>query len=95
VMGVLHQRIEKDTQGRTVLKGELINQTGETVNIPHVLATFYDNAGRVIWVSDGYVDQALLPQTPVPFSVAVRDDLAKNIQTYRVTVNQYSLDRAQ
>jgi hypothetical protein len=95
VMGVLHQRIEKDSRGRTVLKGELVNQTGETVNIPHVLATFYDNGGRVIWVSDGYVDQALLPQTPVPFSVAVKEDLAKNIQTYRVTVNQYSLDRQQ
>lgn len=95
VMGVLHQRIEKDSRGRTVLKGELVNQTGETVNIPHVLATFYDNAGRVIWVSDGYVDKALLPQTPVPFSVAVRDDLAQNVQTYRVTVNQYSLDRQQ
>ncbi len=95
VMGVLHQRIEKDSRGRTILKGELVNQTGETVNIPHVLATFYDNSGRVIWVSDGYVDQALLPQTPVPFSVAVREDLAKNIQTYRVTVNQYSLDRQQ
>jgi hypothetical protein len=95
VVGVLHQRIEKDSRGRTVLKGELVNQTGETVNIPHVLATFYDNAGRVIWVSDGYVDRALLPQTPVPFSVAVRDDLAQNVQTYRVTVNQYSLDRQQ
>ncbi len=95
VMGVMHQRIEKDSRGRTVLKGELVNQTGETVNIPHVLATFYDNSGRVIWVSDGYVDQALLPQTPVPFSVAVRDDLAQNVQTYRVTVNQYSLDRQQ
>jgi hypothetical protein len=95
VMGVLHQRIEKDSRGRTVLRGELVNQTGETVNIPHVLATFYDNGGRVIWVSDGYVDRALLPQTPVPFSVAVNDELAKNIQTYRVTVNQYSLDRQQ
>ncbi len=95
VMGVLHQRLEKDSQGRTVLRGELVNQTGETVNIPHVLATFYDNSGRVIWVSDGYVDQALLPETPVPFSVAIRDDLAKNVQTYRVTVNQYSLDRRQ
>jgi hypothetical protein len=93
VMGVLHQRIEKDSRGRTVLKGELINQSGETVNIPHVLATFYDNSGRVIWVADGYVDQALVPQTPVPFSVAVRDELAHNLQTYRVTVNQYSLDR--
>lgn len=95
VMGVLHQRIEKDSAGNTVLKGDLINESGETVNIPHVLATFYDNAGRVIWVSDGYVDQALLPQSPVPFSVAVDNDLAKNVQTYRVTVNQYSLDRPQ
>lgn len=95
VIGVLHQRIEKDARGRTVLKGEVVNQSGQTVNIPHVLATFYDNAGRVIWVSDGYVDQALLPQTPVPFSVSVRDDLASNVQTYRVTVNQYSLDRTQ
>lgn len=93
VMGVLHQRLDKDSRGRTVLKGELINESGQTVNIPHVLATFYDNAGRVIWVSDGYVDQALVPQTPIPFSVAVRDDVAKNIQTYRVTVNQYSVDR--
>jgi hypothetical protein len=93
VMGVLHQRLEKDAQGRTVLTGDLINEGGQTVNIPHVLATFYDNAGRVIWVSDGYVDHALLPKTPVPFSVAVNDSLAKNIQTYRVTVNQYSIDR--
>jgi hypothetical protein len=93
VMGVLHQRIEKDSRGRTVLNGELINESGETVNIPHVLATFYDSSGKVIWVSDGYVDQALLPMTPVPFSVAVRDDLARNVQTYRVTVNQYSRDR--
>lgn len=94
VIGVLHQRIEKDASGHSVLKGELVNQSGLTVNIPHVLATFYDNSGKVIWVSDGYSDQALQPQTPVPFSVSLRDDLAPNVQTYRVTVNQYSSDRA-
>jgi len=94
VIGVLHQRIEKDARGHSVLRGELINQSGQTVNIPHVLATFYDNSGKVIWVSDGYSDQALLPQTPVPFAVSLRDDLAQNVQTYRVTVNQYSSDRA-
>ncbi len=93
VMGVLHQRVEKDSRGQTVLRGELINESGQTVNIPHVLATFYDNSGRVIWVSDGYVDQALLPKTPAPFSLAIRNDLAQNVQTSRVTVNQYSLDR--
>lgn len=93
VIGVLHQSLDKDARGKAVLKGELVNQSGQSVNIPHVLATFYDNNGKVIWVSDGYVDQALLPQTPVPFTVGVRDDLVSQVHTYRVTVNQYSLDR--
>src|SRR6476659_7140654 len=93
VIGVLHQRIEKDSTGRSVLKGELLNESGQTVNIPHVLATFYDNSGKVIWVSDAYSDHALLPQTPQSFSVALRGDLAANVNTYRVTVNHYSLNR--
>jgi hypothetical protein len=95
VIGVLHQRLEKDLRGRPVLKGELVNQSGQTVNIPHVLATYYDSAGRVIWVSDGYVNQALMPQTPVPFMVDVRDDLVANVHSYRVTVNQYSINARQ
>lgn len=93
VIGVMQQQIETDARGRHVLKGQLVNESGQTVNIPHVLATYYDNSGKVIWVSDGYVDQALLPQTPVPFTVALRDDVAANIHNYRVTVNQYSRDR--
>ena len=95
VMGVMHQRVEKDAKGRTVLRGEIVNESGETVNIPHVLATFYDNTGKVIWVSDGYVDHALLPQTPQPFAVDLRDELASQVHTYRVTVNQYSLNRTE
>jgi len=95
VMGVMHQTLEKDARGHLVLSGELLNESGQTVNIPHVLATFYDDAGKVIWVSDGYVDQALQPQTPVAFSIGVRDDLAAQIHSYRVTVNEYSRDRIQ
>lgn len=93
VIGVLHQRVEKDAKGRTVLKGELLNESGQIVNIPHVLATFYDSAGKVIWVSDGYVDHVLLPQTPQPFAVDLRDELAPSVHSYRVTVNQYSRNR--
>lgn len=93
VIGVAHQRVETDSRGRHVLKGELINESGVTVNIPHVLATYYDGAGKVIWVSDGYVDNALLPQTPVPFAVDLRDDLASNVHNYRVTVNEYMLQQ--
>ena len=95
VIGVLHQRVETDARGKHVLKGELLNESGEAVNIPHVLATYYDNSGKVIWVSDGYVDHALLPQVPVSFAVGLRDDLAAQVHSYRVTVNQYSMDRAQ
>lgn len=93
VIGVLHQRVETDARGRHVLKGELLNESGQTVNIPHVLATYYDNSGKVIWVSDGYVDQALLPQTPVPFAVDLSDKMAANVHNYRVTVNEYMLNR--
>jgi hypothetical protein len=91
VIAVLHQRIETDSRGRKVLRGELLNESGQTVNIPHVLATYYDDAGRVVAVNDGYVDHALQPQIPVPFQLEVRDDVASG--KYRVTVNQYSIDR--
>ncbi len=93
VIGVLHQRVETDARGRHVLKGELLNESGQTVNIPHVLATYYDNSGKVIWVSDGYVDQALLPQIPVPFAVDLSDKMAAEVHNYRVTVNEYTMNR--
>jgi len=93
VIGVLHQQLEKTDSGHSVLKGELMNQSGELVNIPQVLATYYDNSGKVIWISDGYVDQALRPQIPVPFAVSVNDDIAPTVHSYRVVVNHYSQNR--
>ncbi len=93
VIGVMHQRMEVDARGRHVLAGELMNESGQVVNIPHVLATYYNNNGQVIWVSDGYVDKALLPQSPVAFALDIPDDLVSQVQSYRVTVNQYSSDR--
>lgn len=93
VIGVLNQRAIIDARGRHVLQGELENQSGMVVNIPHVLVTCYNNIGQVIWVSDGYVDRALLPQTPEAFSVDIPDDIAGQTQSYRVVVNQYSNNR--
>jgi hypothetical protein len=94
VVGVFDQRIEKDSTGKAILRGQLTNQSGMVVNIPHVIATFYDKSGKVIWVSDGYLDQALRPQQSAPFAVDVRDDLANQIQNYRVTVNYYNSGRS-
>jgi hypothetical protein len=90
VIAVSDQAISKDGLNRNVLKGELVNESGRPVNIAQVLAAYYDDLGKVIWVSDGYVDQALMPQVPVPFAVDIPDDIAGRLKNYRVTVNHYS-----
>ena len=89
VIEVNQQKLETDALGKKVLSGQLLNQSGQIVNIPHVISAFYDSNGKVIWVSDGYLAQALLPQMPVSFAVDLPPDIAKNVQTYRVVVNHY------
>ncbi len=94
VIGVMNQKLDTDAQGRSVLHGELLNQSGQVVNIPHVIASFYDNNGKVVWVSDGYVEQALLPQSSQPFAVEIPKSLAGKVTNFHVVVNQYSLQRS-
>ena len=69
--------------------GQLSNQSGHIVNVSHVLTTFYDKNGQVVWVGGQYIDRALQPQTPVPFRVPVPQDLAANISTERTIVATY------
>jgi len=94
VIGVTDQKLDSDAQGRTVLHGSLFNQSGETVNIPHVIASFYDNNGKIVWVADGYVDRALLPQSSEPFAVEIPKSMAGKVQNFHVVVNQYSLGKS-
>lgn len=89
VIEVTDQKMQKDALGKMVLSGDLVNQSGEIVNIPHVLTSYYDANGKVIWVSDGYVDQALLPQIPVSFGVDLPSDIASQVHTYHVIVNSF------
>jgi len=77
------------------LTGQLVNQSGQVVNITHVLSTFYDNRGQIIWVADQYTNRALLPQTPVPFSISYPADLADKINNYRVVTSTFSVGRFQ
>ena len=77
------------------LTGDLVNQSGQAVGIAHVLATFYGTNGDLLWVSDGYADRALLPQIPVPFTVAIPPDLGSKIVNYRVIASTYSENRLQ
>lgn len=73
------------------LTGQLINQSGRVVNVAHVLGTFYDKSGQVVWVADQYVDRALLPQSPVPFNIHVPEDLARTVSSQRTVVASYSV----
>jgi hypothetical protein len=91
VIEVSSQHMEKDAMGKNVLRGQLINESGQTVNIAQALAAFYDNKGKVIWVSAGYIDQALLPQTPVGFAVDLPPDLASRVHNSHVTINHYTV----
>jgi hypothetical protein len=69
--------------------GKLSNQSGQIVNVAHVLGTFYDKSGNLVWVADQYVDRALLPQTPVPFDIHIPEDLARKVSTERTVVATY------
>src|SRR6201987_5757913 len=41
VIAVENQNITKDAMGRSILKGDLVNQSGQVVNIAQVLGSFY------------------------------------------------------
>lgn len=77
------------------LTGKLVNQSGQIVNVAHVLGTFYDNTGQLVWVSDQYVDRALLPGTPVSFAISIPPDIARKVSTERAVTTTYSSDRLQ
>jgi hypothetical protein len=94
VIGVMNQKIETDPQGKSVLHGDLFNQSGQTVNISHVIVSFYDNNARVVWVADGYEDHALLPQSSAPFAVEIPKSIAPKVQSFHVVVDQYSLNKS-
>lgn len=72
------------------LTGQLSNQSGQTVNVAHVLSTFYDKNGQVIWVAGQYIDRALQPQTPVDFRISLPEDLSRKVSTQRTIVSTFS-----
>lgn len=72
------------------LTGKLLDQGGQVVNVAHVLATFYDQNGQLVWVADHYMDRALMPQTPADFAITVPPDIARQVNTQRVIAASYT-----
>lgn len=89
---VIEVQNEKYTPGvNASLAGQVSNQSGQVVNFAHVLSTFYNQNGQLVWVAGRYIDRALLPQTPVDFNVSVPVDLAKQITSEHSVVSAYSV----
>jgi hypothetical protein len=72
------------------LTGKLVDEGGQVVNVAHVLGTFYDKNGKLVWVADHYMDRALLPQTPASFTIALPPDIAGQVSSERAVVATYS-----
>ena len=72
------------------LTGKLVDQSGQVVNVAHVLGTFYDKNGKLVWVADHYMDRALLPQTPASFTISLPPDIAGQVSSERAVVATYS-----
>jgi hypothetical protein len=77
------------------LTGQLVNQSGQVVNVAHVIGTFYDGGGQIVWVADQYPSRALLPGTPVPFQISLPADISNKVKTYRVVATTYISSRMQ
>jgi hypothetical protein len=68
------------------LTGQVCDESGETINIAHVLSIFYDKNGQVVWVASQYIDHAMRPQIPADFSIQVPEDLASQVSSERTVV---------
>jgi hypothetical protein len=77
------------------LSGNLLNQSGQVVNIAHMLGTFYDKSGQLVWVADAYANRALVPETPLPFSISIPADMASKVATARIVTSAYSMSPLQ
>jgi hypothetical protein len=93
VIGIEQQRLTPNPDAS--LTGELVNQSGQVVNIAHVIGTFYDKTGQIVWVADQYLSRALMPQTPSPFTIDLPADIAAKVQNYRAVVSTFSPGRLQ
>ncbi len=93
---VIEVENQKFTAGPgAALTGQVSNQSGQNVNVAHVLSTFYDKNGQVVWVAGHYTDRALLPRTPDDFRIPVPEDLAGKIASERTVVASYIAGDAQ
>ena len=82
-------QLKDEGSGLTTVRGEVVNRTGQPVYSAVVAATFYDDAGMVKGVGDGYVAYAMLkPAEKCPFLVFAQ--AAEGWTRYEAAVVSYA-----
>lgn len=75
-LAVQDMNVEIGVTGTLTLTGRLLNIGAQEATVPHMLITLYDQRGRVAWVADHTLDQAVRPQRSVPFSITIPPRIA-------------------
>ncbi|MEZ4675113.1 MAG: hypothetical protein R2932_12810 [Caldilineaceae bacterium] len=70
-LGIQEIQVYKDDAGELMIHGELINNDLRGATVPHLLITYYDEAGHVMWVDHHYLPTAIRPQRVQPFTFPV------------------------
>ncbi len=61
-IGTQQLRVMRDVSGQWMLYAQLINNGVSEATIPHVMVTYYDQGGKVAWVDDLFVNEAIRSQ---------------------------------
>lgn len=92
IVSIQDAKLQPAAMGRKSLQAKLLNQSGDAINIPEVIAAYYGADGHIVWVDNLYVNHAALPQTSLAFSMGVPEKVAGNVQSFSLRVNSYRLD---
>ena len=61
-IGTQQLRVMRDAAGQWMVYAQLINNGVREATIPHVMVTYYDQGGKVAWVDDLFVNEAIRSQ---------------------------------
>ena len=70
-VGVQNVRVRWNDNNEPILEGEAINAGTFEATVPHVLITYYDADGGVMWVDNFYLESAIKSQATVLFELPI------------------------
>ena len=79
-LGVNSAEIIEDDDGSLELQGSIRNDGVSEAVVPRVLVSFLDDAGRVLWVQNHYLEQSIRSQRTGAFSISL-DDIGTHLRS--------------